>query len=106
MIEIKIETDNNKILKSIFVKGHSNFDICGKDIVCASVSILVYTFYLSLIDLPLMEIDYIDRENVFKIELKKINDNLIGELRGLTIFLIKGLKSLSSNYKENIKLIL
>jgi uncharacterized protein len=104
VIEIKIETDKYKVLKSLIVKGHSNFDIYGKDLVCASVSILVYSFYLSLIDLPLVTIDYKDEENDFKIEIKKLNENLIGELRGFTIFLVKGLKSLAQNFKENIKL--
>jgi uncharacterized protein len=104
VIEIKIEIDKHKILKSLKVKGHSNFDAYGKDLVCASVSILLYTFYLSLKDLPLMEFDFKDKENDFEIIIKKSDENLIGELRGITIFLVKGLKSLALNFKENIKL--
>ena len=43
MITIIFDTDPNTYRASLIVDGHANFDDFGKDIVCASVSILTYT---------------------------------------------------------------
>ena len=43
MITIIFDTDPNSYRASLIVDGHANFDDFGKDIVCASVSILTYT---------------------------------------------------------------
>lgn len=43
MTTIIFDTDNITHRVSLIVKGHANFDEKGKDIVCASVTILTYT---------------------------------------------------------------
>ena len=43
---IKVEIENNKIE----IKGHSNYDDYGKDIVCASVSSIVITTINAIIE--------------------------------------------------------
>ena len=41
MISVKITEEGNTL--SLRLKGHAGYDVVGKDIVCASASILVYT---------------------------------------------------------------
>jgi hypothetical protein len=105
VIYVKIIIDHNKIINELKVNGHSNFDKKGKDIVCAAVSILVYTIYLSLKKLPSIKIEYKDdkKDSVF-LSLKKYSNELEGEIRGITIFLINGINLLSEKYKSNVKL--
>ena len=42
MIKIKVEYDG-KIIKNFKITGHANYDVHGKDIVCASVSSIAIT---------------------------------------------------------------
>ena len=104
MIDVIIKTDN-KILKKIHIKGHSNFASKGKDIVCAAVSILVYAAYLSLITIPLMEIEYIDNKDELYLGVKKNNKEFFGELRGISIYLFTGINALAKDYSDNINLV-
>ena len=104
MIDIKILFNNDKIIKKLEVKGHSKFDRPGKDIVCAAVSILIYSAYLSIKNLPDIKIEYKDdKENIY-LSLIDYKKELEGEIRGITIFLVNGLKLLSENYKNNVNL--
>ena len=103
MIDIEIEIDNNKILKKIIVNGHSGFANKGNDIVCAAVSILVYAAYLSFLVIPDLKIEYIDNENKVSLSINnKKSKDFLGELRGISIYLITGIKALAKKYKENI----
>ena len=104
MINIKIKVDTNKILKEIIVKGHSHFTQKGKDIVCAAVSVLVYSAYLSFCNMPDIKIDYIDDKNKLRLSVNKLNQEVFGELRGISIYLITGIKALAKEYVDNIKL--
>lgn len=45
---ITIKLDEYEDHKELFVKGHADYDVQGKDIVCAAVSILVYTLLESI----------------------------------------------------------
>lgn len=104
MIEIKIEMNNDKIIKELIIKGHGNYDDYGKDIVCAAVSILVYTAYLSLKLIPDIKIDYVDDKSSVILSLKNVLKEIEGEVRGISIFLVSGLKLLSEKYQENVNL--
>lgn len=104
MIEIKFEINNDKIIKELIIKGHSTYDEYGKDIVCAAVSILVYTAYLSLKKIPDIKAEYIDDKSSVILTLKNVLKEIEGEVRGITLFLISGLKLLSEKYQENVNL--
>jgi uncharacterized protein len=102
VIDIKIEISNDKIIKDLIIKGHSNYDEYGKDIVCAAVSILVYTAYLSLKLIPDVKTEYVDDKSSVILSLKNVLKNIEGEVRGISIFLVSGLKLLSEKYQENV----
>lgn len=104
MIEIKIEINNDKIIKDLIIKGHSDYDEYGKDIVCAAVSILVYTAYLSLKKIPDINAEYLDDKSTVILSLKNVLKEIEGEVRGITLFLVSGLKLLSEKYQENVNL--
>ena len=103
MIKIDINI-KDRILKKINVEGHSGFSIKGNDIVCSAVSILVYSTYLSLVNIPIVKIKVADNSKKYLLKILKIEDKIIGELRGITIFLISGLKSIEKDYPKNIVL--
>ena len=104
MIEIKIEINDDKIIRELVLKGHSRYDEYGKDIVCAAVSILVYTAYLSLKKIPEIKVEYIDDKRSVILSLKNVLKEIEGEVRGITLFLVSGLKLLSEKYQENVNL--
>ncbi len=104
MIDIRISVDSDKIIKELKIKGHSNYDIYGKDIVCAAVSILAYTSYLSLKKIPDIKLEYNDDNQIINLSLKNFIKETEGEIRGITIFLVSGFKLLSQKYNENVSL--
>ncbi len=104
MIEIRIRLDSNKIVESLEATGHSLFDKPGKDIVCSAVTILLETAVQSLIKLPSVIMDKSDSGEIYRVKLKKYADDLTGEVRGITIYLITGLKILSGCYDKQVKL--
>jgi uncharacterized protein YsxB (DUF464 family) len=104
VIEIKIKLSSNKLLDELTAKGHSGFDKKGSDPVCAAVTILLETAFLTLKKLP--EIDVIKEDNgkIYNLKIKKKGNNLSSEIRGITLYLITGLQILVYNYNENIKI--
>ena len=105
MIKVKIVITKNKIIKELKVSGHSDYDKYGKDIVCAAISILIYTAHLSLKKLPDIKIEYSDDKETVCLSLEEnYSKKLEGEIRGITIYLVNGLKLLSEKYQENVNL--
>ena len=90
---IKVIKENNKIV----ISGHANHDDYGKDIVCASVSSIIYTTLnaikclkddtLKVVDNDTMEITYIEED--------EITNKLISNMMDL-------LKNLENDYPKNI----
>jgi len=85
---------------SIRIKGHANYSEYGKDIVCASVSSVIYTTVNSIMNIDKSSIEYTDDGNV--ITIKKLNSNEIVNI--LINTMIEILKDLERQYKENIKI--
>ncbi len=90
---IKVIKENNKIM----ISGHANHNEYGKDIVCASVSSIIYTSLnaikclkdntLEVIDNDIMEITYLEDD--------EITSKLISNMMDL-------LKDLENDYPKNI----
>jgi len=104
-IYITLTKDDN--INELIVKGHSNFDKKGKDIVCASVSTLVQSAYLTILGLYKSKnieslIKY--KENDFSFFIESIPYELQKELKGITLFLITGLIEIEKKYKEYLKI--
>ncbi|MCT4562825.1 MAG: ribosomal-processing cysteine protease Prp [Maledivibacter sp.] len=58
MINIKINRNEENNIIYFSVNGHANFDEFGKDIVCASISILSQTAVLALYEVANIDVTY------------------------------------------------
>ena len=90
---IKVEVKE----KSIKISGHANFDTYGNDIVCASVSSIVYTTVNGLLSLDKESIKFIDNKDMVIDILKddQVTKVLINNMLDL-------LKNLAKQYPKNI----
>jgi uncharacterized protein YsxB (DUF464 family) len=102
VIDISIFLDPVKIINTLNIKGHSGFREKEKDIVCAGVSALVNSFDLSLKNLNKIKYNIEDGDD-YILNLYNYPENLTGELKGLSMFLIVGLKAISKEYSDNVK---
>ncbi len=89
----------NQVGKVIKVTGHANFADYGKDIVCASVSSIIYTTVNGIFSFDTDAVEFIDNGDkmiitIFK-ESKEVNI-LIDNMFTL-------LKELESKYPKNLK---
>lgn len=93
MIKVKY---NDDIIK---ISGHANFDNFGKDIVCASVSSIVYTTINAILNFNSKAIKYDDNKDIIINIIKKdeITRKLIDNM--LTL-----LEELHKQYPDNIKI--
>lgn len=94
---IKIRLKPNKIS----IKGHSGYDVIGKDIVCASVSSIVITSINAIIRIDEKAIFYKQDEGFIEVEVLKHSD--IIDL--LISNMVELLKQLEKQYKKYIKII-
>lgn len=96
MIKISLKYSSN-LIESIDITGHANYDLYGKDIVCASVSSIVITSVNGIIRLDSDSIDYKNNDGIFISILNhnKVVDTLIDNMVSL-------LKELEKQYKKNI----
>ena len=86
--------------KNITISGHANYDIYGKDIVCAAVSATVITTVNGILSIDSNAIEVTENK---KIEIKILNDNeIVNKLINNMILL---LESLEKDYKDYIKII-
>lgn len=100
MIKVLI-TEKKGVLESILIEGHANYDIYGKDIVCASVSALVLCTINNISALEDNTIKITMNDNEFKIDVikvTKINTMLLNNM-------IKSLSQLEEKYSKNIKIL-
>ena len=92
---IKVEYNNKKIT----ISGHAGFADYGKDIVCASVSSIIYTTVNGLLNIDSESIKFTDNK-IITIEILK-NDNVTNILINNMLDL---LKELEEQYPKNIKI--
>ena len=92
MIKVLVKKD------LIEIKGHSNYDTLGKDIVCSAVSSVVTTTINGIISINSEAISYEYKNDTMTIVLKK-NDEITIKLINNMIDL---LKSLAKDYPKNI----
>lgn len=92
---IKVEYNNKKIT----ISGHAGFADYGKDIVCASVSSIIYTTVNGLLNIDNESIKFTDNKTI-TIEILK-NDNVTNILINNMLDL---LKELEEQYPKNIKI--
>ena len=90
---IKVIKNNNQIM----ISGHANYDNLGKDIVCASVSSIIYTTLNAIKCLKDNTVKVID-EGTMIIEILE-NDEITSKL---IMNMMNLLKDLASDYPKNI----
>lgn len=100
MIKIKVDYNDN-IIKSFKITGHADFDIYGKDIVCAAVSSIVITSVNLAIDIDDESVLYEQKEGLISVTIKKENDIINKVFNNM----INMLKELEKDYSKNIKFI-
>ncbi|MGM0607141.1 MAG: ribosomal-processing cysteine protease Prp [Candidatus Muiribacteriota bacterium] len=102
MIEIKINLEGD-LIKQINIKGHAEYDVTGKDIVCAGVSAVFFAGVNSLKSI------LGNNSQVFKITAKKgsaqiklIDPEPTSQLIAKVVYI--GLKNIENEYKEFVKI--
>ena len=96
MIKVRINKKDD-IIESIECIGHANYDVYGKDIVCASFSTMVITTINAILEIDHEAISYTDNNNLKIINIKK--DNITNSLLKNLVNMIYELKE---NYDKNI----
>lgn len=109
MIKVKIFKDKG-FIRRYSILGHADFDVHGKDIVCAAVSILGHTTLRSLVDvcgLNENEISYKVDEETGYLDVKVLicfDDIRIKNTQIVFNTLIVGIKSLVESYPKYVTL--
>lgn len=109
MILVKITEEGNALALSL--EGHAGYDVSGKDIVCASASILAYTVAQLVCEMeacerlkesPLVRLS----EGDALVEAKCKDQKALEEARRIMHFAKAGYSMLQNSYPEYIKLII
>lgn len=99
-IQMKIGEDGTC---ELIANGHANYAERGKDIVCASVSILIYTLIASIDEKDLSAPAAIEmREGETLIMVKPKSENR-GEICAVFEVIANGFELLQKNFPENVK---
>ena len=96
MLSVKYNKVNN-VIESVSLKGHAQYDVIGKDIVCAAASSIYITSINAILSFDDSAIEYTD--NLIK-NIKK--DNITNVLLENMISM---LKELEKEYNKNIKIV-
>ena len=94
-----IKVNINKEL--ITVSGHANYKEYGSDIVCASVSSIIYTTVNGIFNIDNNSIKFSDDSKLLKIQI--IDNNKI--VKKLINNMIELLEDLENQYPENLKIV-
>ena len=99
MIKVYLTYENEQIT-DLLVKGHSNSNGKGKDLICASVSSITYGL-LNRLDLDYNgDCDLIDDPNFT--EVKVINNN--HDIQVIMKTIVIQLKTIEESYPDNLKI--
>lgn len=93
MIKINLKKD------LITISGHALYDKYGKDIVCASVSSIVYTTVNGILNINSNAIKFSD-EDIMSIQILSKDEVVIKLIDNMIILL----EDLTKQYPENIKI--
>ena len=92
---IKVNKDGNVIK----ITGHAGYDNAGKDIVCASVSSIIYTTVNGLLNINEKSIEFLDNDEHLEIKVL-LSDDIPNSL---ILNMMTILKDLEKSYPKNIK---
>jgi len=110
MIKVTIFKDREGYIGRYNISGHAGYDIKGKDIVCAAVSVLAQTTLISLVEVcgvreNILDYEIDEKKGIIDVSLPKTIDR---SLRMKTEIVLKtlevGIKSILENYPEYVTL--
>lgn len=98
MIVIKI-IKNDQIDK-ISIKGHADYSVIGKDIVCSAVSSIAITSINAILKIDETSIKYRQADGLLEVEILKHTDTIDKIIENM----IEMFEDLENQYKKNIKI--
>lgn len=101
MTIVEVTLDKTKKYKKVLVSGHSGYDVIGKDIVCASISVAMY-MSANLISQVTTDFSFIEDEKNIKMELEVNDDSKFVNI--IMENLIYTLESISKSYAKFLKI--
>ncbi len=99
MIKVNYNIKNG-LLKKVIIKGHANYDVCNKDIVCSSVSSIAICSINASLRINENSLKYKKQDGFIEIDSiceDKITQNILMNM-------IEHFKELSNEYPKNIKI--
>lgn len=104
MVRITVYRNDYHDITKFSVEGHANADDFGRDIVCASISILAQTSVLALYELLNIDIKYELEDGWLYCELPDSLDKGIREKANIIMdTMVLGIKGTMGMYKEFIE---
>ncbi len=105
MTIITLKRQQNSIIQ-VECKGHTGFARNGEDIVCASVSSIVQTALLGLIEVANIKVDYTknDDQGYLKFDIKDLDKEKRHDADVILETMVKGIKDLESGFSKYVKL--
>ncbi|SHJ82362.1 ribosomal-processing cysteine protease Prp [Paramaledivibacter caminithermalis] len=105
MIRINIRRNKKNDIESFSVEGHADFDEFGKDIVCASVSILTQTAVLALYEVGNIDVTYEMNDGWLSCQIPcNIDSNQREKANIILDTMLIGIKGTLEMYPEYIQL--
>jgi hypothetical protein len=98
MISVSFKKDKNEL--EVGANGHALFDKKGRDIVCASVSVLIQSWCLSEKELCRADIDIVRDYGSIRAKIKNYDQDELLLYKSLLL----NLKALERQYPRNIKI--
>lgn len=100
MMNIKVILNNKEQIKEIKIDGHVNYDVSGRDIVCASASTLLISSINHILSIDRESILYNDNGKVVTIKVLKNNENSLKILNNM----IEMFQQLCDSYSNYIRI--
>ena len=105
MIKIRVTRNKQKNIVSFSVKGHANADEYGKDIVCASISILAQTAVLALHEVGYIDVIYEMEDGLLNCKIPDDIDSTQRERANIILdTMLIGMNGTANMYPDYIKL--
>ena len=101
MVTVTIKKEQNKII-SIHVSGHANYDVEGKDIVCAGISSIMIGGANAIYQEDENAALIVNEKGNVSIEMKDTSSNTIQIILNT---MLTQLKTIEQSYKKYIKII-
>jgi len=103
MIKVIIQQDSEQRITGFTMSGHADFDVHGKDLVCAGASAVVFGTVNALYALTDCEpdVDMADEGGYLSVKFEDASDDSV---QTILETMIVSLKTIESEYNEFIKL--